>query len=519
MAMMNTTSGRVSRLLRRVAMGAVAVLLAAAMTPALPDWSSSAHAAQNTSASDAKKAPDKLILRSGTVVEGEILEETDSTVRIRVMMSGISAATTYQKSEILEIKRGDAVPAEEEPATSVRADARSSPSPSTRTGAGSAKSDKKDVDPGAAKLYVATLKGRFGVDVSETPLRDLFADVDRTFNDLVDGVGASSGRKIVDPSMRQNHIVVLKVDMFSQPGYGSIFRAKELAPIVMDEITLKGRRVVFWVDHASGGAAFFPWVSPEIYFTEDGVLGGIGDLDEFTSGDHMVDEKLIGAFLGAAEGFAIKGGYGEHLPAMRAMIRRQNWLAVRFEGGRPVYLTRLPTAADGEGWQILSDSGEGDYKDTSTTSGNDTFVLEAEWATKLGIARGTADTIDDLAFALGVHRSYTELDNIRGPKVFEDWTRRIDDAIALVNPNELPGVPVGRLWREFAEIQVGGNYQERRRDRGRKLNILQQIRAMATRFAEVFDTDGAWRAQLDVMIAQLRLEAEQDARANRAGGN
>jgi hypothetical protein len=505
-------TGRLGMLIRGVVAGAVALTVASLATPVWPGAASQARAAE-TKADD--KPLDQIILKSGTVVRGEILEETASTIRIRVVVAGISAPTTYQKSEILEIKRAAAATPE-----TPKPDAGAEPKAMTTTSTPAKPAEAKpDVDPNAAQLYIANLKGRFGVDVSETPLKQLFEDVDKTFNDLVPGVGAEAGRKVVDPSVRQNHIVVLKCAMDSPPGFSTIFRTEQLAPIVIDEIVLKGRRVIFWVERAGGGAAFLPWVSSEIYFTEDGKLGGIAELDEFSSGDHMVDEKLISAFLGHAEGFAIKGGYGDHLPALRAMIRRQNWLAVRFEGGRPVYLTRLPTADDGEGWQILSDSGEGEYKDESAIGGNDSFVLDAEWAVKLGIAKGTADSVDDLAFALGVNRSYVQLEDARGSRIFADWKKRIDDTVDLIFPEEQPGRPLGRLWREFNEIRVTGDYPQRKRDRGRKLQILRNIRALVGQYSEVFDTDGNTRARLDVMIAELQLEAEQDARANRSSGS
>lgn len=504
-----------TRTLWRSFVAAIALSAAALVAP-VAEWS---PAPAPAFAAMEGKPLDRLILKSGKIIEGEILEETESTIRIRVVVAGISAPTTYQKSEILEIKRAgaateaDAKPATEEdkPAPAATAATRSTPSTSLRTGKTDPK--KPEVDSGTPQLYVVELKGSFGVDISETPLRQLFEDVDRVFKDLVPGVGAEAGRMVVDPAVRQNHIVVMKVNMVAPSGFNTIFRAEELAPIVMSQIVEKGRRIVFWVEHASGGAAFLPWVSPEMYFSPEGLLGGIAELDEFSSGDHMVDEKLIGAFLGAAEGFAIKGGYTEHLPVLRAMIRKQNWLCVRFEGGRPQYFTSQPT--DGDGWQILSDSGEGDFKDKSALGGNDIFSLDADWAMKLGIAKGIVDSVDDLAFALGIHRDYVELTDTRGTRIFDDWKSRIESTTDLILAQEQPGRPLGRLWREFNGIQVTGDYPERRRQRGRKLALLRQIRGLVAQYAEVFDTDETWRAQLDVMISRLQLEAEQDARANR----
>lgn len=489
----------------------LALVAALAACAGLSWWAPVAAAESKESSESPAKALDRLILTSGRVVEGEILEETATEVTIRVVVAGISAPTTFRKSEIMEMTRGavEAPAQQEKPATRTpRADRRSD--------ARSVTEEPKASDR-AAKLFVVELKGRWGVDVSETPLKRVFEEADRAFDDLVPGAG-SAASTVVDPAKRDQNIVVLKMDTLSRPGFNTLFRAEELLPIVYNEMTHKGRRVVFWVETAGGGAAFLPWVSPEIYFTNDGRLGGIGNLDEFNVGDNMVKEKLIGAFLGAAEGFAIKGGYVDHLDAIRAMIRQQNWLAVRFEGGRPVYLNRQPTANDGDGWTILSDSGEGEFKDTSAIRGNDIFILEAEWAMKLGIAKGIADTVDDLAFALGVQRDYIELKNNRGQRAATEWNERLEAAIRAVNNSEDTGYPVGHLWREFGEIQVGGDFSERRRNRGRQLNLLRQIRSLVGQYAEVLDPEGGWRAEIDVMIAQLQMQAEQDARAQRQGG-
>lgn len=482
---------------------AVALTVGAAMVCAFPGPS---PVRADETASQSASTLDRVIMKNGKVIEGEILEETDTTIHMKVIVAGISAPTTFKKSDILDIKRG-AAPATGEGATP--------PKGGAATTLASAKTDASDeVRPNAARLYVAELKGNWGFDVSQTPLRRIFDDADRTFGDLIDG---PSGRKVVDPEKRQKNIIVFKMNCASEGGYNSVFRAEELLPIVYGEMADKGRRVVFWVELAGGGAAFLPWVSPEMYFTSEGKMGGIGNLDAFNVGDNMVKEKLVGAFLGHAEGFAIKGGYADHLDVLRAMIRQQNWLAVRFEGGRPQYLTREPKAEDGEGWVVLSDNGEGANKDEKVLEVNDILILEADWAMKIGVAKGIADSVDDLAFALGVHRDYIHLEDAKGQRILDGWSDQLDNAIRMVNPEERPGLPLGRLWREFNEIQVQGEYTDRRRERGRKINLLRQIRSIITQFAEVGDPDGTWRAQIDVMLAQLQLEAEQDARQNRGG--
>ncbi len=503
---------------------AASALLLATLAGTVPLGASARAESGAKDASQNNAAPDQIVLKSGQVLRCRILEETDTFVKVVVVVGAISSPTTYLKSEILEIKRGVAAPAPAAAPGPLASKTGISTSP--RAPGADVKEPPAAIDPGATQLYIVTLKGRFGFDISETPLTKIFEDADRTFNDLVSGTGADEGRQVVDPAARDKHIVVLKLDTSSQPGFSSIFRTEELAPIVKEQIFDKHRRVAFWIEEAGGGAAFLPWISEEIYFTSEGVLGGIGDLDKFSSGDKMVDEKLISAFLGHAEGFAIKGGYADHIPVLRAMIRAQNWLCVRFEGGKPVYLTRQPTESDGDAWLILSDSGKKEGESSGGGMSGDggdggsgklaTYTMTAEWADKLGISDGIADSEDDLAFRMGIQRNYVVLKDVRGQKVVDDWKKNIDTAVKMINPEERPGLPLGTLWREYNDLAgQQGDADQTRRALGKRLQLIRQIRDVVTRYAEVFDPKGGWRAELDVEIERRRKELEDFNRGQR----
>lgn len=509
------------RLANRFGNAGLAALLAAGLMVASPLSLRPAHAETNKTdkskdaSKDQPKAKDQIILKSGRTVEGYVIEENAREVKVRVVVSGIEAVTTYAKTDILEVKRGvvevkatiskDAQPADDKKAED----------------SGSATKDEDaaaEEDPDQTRLYYVNVKGRFGFDISTTPLQQVFDEADKYFKDTVDGMGEMSGQTVVDPAKRDRNIVVLKLDTVAQTGFGSVFQAEDIGPVVENQIVNRGRRVVFWVKTAGGGSAFMPFISPEIFFTSDGKLGGIGDLDEHETGDHMVDEKLIGAFMGHAQGFTIKGGYGDHVPALNAMLRKHFWLFVKFEGGKPIYLQRELKESDGDGWTMLSDDGEGDNEDKEFLRGNDLFVLEPDWAEKLGISKGVADTIDDLAFRLGVHRNYKAIEgkDNKGQKALETWKDGIEQARLDILPGNQQSPP-GRLWVKLSEIKVDGDFAERRQARGQRIAILNQIRAIVTRYAEVFDKQGGFRAQIDTMLAQERMQAEQDARANRRG--
>lgn len=476
----------------------LAALVIGAFSIALPPAATAQQSAQ-ASSEEAKRTLDQVILSSGTVIEGEILEETDTTVRIMVIRGSIKAPATYQKSDIFEIKRG---------AVEVGAAPTPERKPAVVRPQRNASVRETAADENAAQLYVMTLEEIFGVHSSQTPLREAFEEADRFFGDL-----DSSGQ--VYPELRDRNIVVIKLDTETDPrrGFDGIWRTEDISPVVEDQLIRKQRRVVFWIEKANGGAAFLPWISPEIYFMSDGEMGGIGSLGDFNMGDEMVNEKQISLRLGHAEGFAIKGGYDEIGAAIiRAMARQQNWLCVKWVGGRPVFLEAEPPEAEKNEWIVLTDDGIGKNKDEFAYKGNDVLRLNADMAFKLGVSRGTADTIDELAFELGVSHNYVEVKDNRASKVLERWKDQIDRAIADINGRD------GRLMVEFAEINVAGDYNDRRRLRGRQLRLLEQIRSTYGRFAEVLDPAGTARADIDVQIAQIRQQAEEDARNNRRRG-
>ncbi len=468
----------------------------------------------------ANPAPDRVVLRSGKIVDGLILEETDTQITMTVVMSGISAKATFPKSDILEIKRGNNA----KPAGEVVASKSVEVKPVKKKGdkkGDEKKADESSVDeddPTLTRLYVVTLKGRFGFDIAKTTLVNVFEEADKELGDAVEGSGIMEGKTVIDPAKRDRNIIVLKLETGSD-GRADVFLAEDLVPVVKEQIVDRGRRVIFWIDRATGSAAVFPFVSPDIYFTPEGRLGGIADLDEFDVGDHLVNEKQISLRIGHAEGFLIKGGYGDHIPALRAMLRKQEWLFVRFEGGKPIYLNREPEEKDGPDWTMLSDDGDGDNKDEAVLIGNDMFLLEPDWAEKLGISDGTAETIDDLAFRLGVQRNYKAMEKNKAQKAADAWKTGIDEAIKNVNPRETEERRLGKLWREFNEVPAGSDFEERKKGRGRKTTLLRQIRAIVTKYAEVFDANGGWRSELDVSLSRLAQEAEADARENRSQNN
>ncbi|MEO1128105.1 MAG: hypothetical protein AAFX05_00185 [Planctomycetota bacterium] len=450
---------------------------------------------------------DRLIFLNGRVVDGELLEETATEYVFRVHYGNMPPVETrYRKTEVLELQLDAVAPAEDGDAIRIldndddNDDAR------------------KERNPNAALIYLVELEGSFGSDISDTPLREMFEDVDRVFGDIVSqplGGGAMTG--VVDPAKRDKHIVVIKLNCEADPrlGFDGIFRAEQLGPIIEEQTQTKGRRIVFWIDRAFDGAAFLPWLSREIYFTTDGAMGFSQDLEDFDSGDDMVDEKLISARFGHAHGFALDGGYVLGPEIINAMARRSYWLAYRMVGGEPELMQRKPTADEQRaGWVVLTDSGDGEYKDEeleAVRNFNDRLILGSDLAYKLGVSKGICDSEADIAHALRVHRNYEFVDH-RGQRIFEEWSDSIENALRQISQSQqTPGM----LWEEFNRIRVDGSYNDRKRARGRQMNILRQIRSIVKRFEEVWDPSGNFQSNLSLQIEQIKKAQELDKAAQR----
>ena len=469
-------------------------------------WTARPVVAENTEAAGATQ--DVLVLDSGMEVRGKIIEETATEIVMNVTFRGISTRTTYLKSEVLEIKRDVPASNPSKPASFVDDDDEDA-------------DDKEDskarpawFNDETAQLYVAELKGFMGRDITETPFNELFEDVDRQFDDLVQVPGSDEYQ--VRPDRRDKNIVVIKMDCTTdlRRGFDGLFTAEQLAPTIKRE-KRKGRRIVFWVENAGGGAAFLAFMSPEIYMTRDGWMGGVGTLDDFDIGDTLVNEKQISLRLGHAEGLALEGGYGEvGVKIVRAMARKQFWFAAKPVGGEFEVILEDPREnpeLHGGGWTILSDDGDGDNKDDKDAlRGNDVLVLEADWAAKLGMSQGIADDVDELQFALGLDDNYWELPDTRAEKILEGWMEEIENVIRQINPGD-NGRPRGDLWDKFDDVPKYA--KSAAQGLGQQIRILRQIHSLVGRYAEVFDPSGGWRGQLELQIEELRQQAERNRRS------
>ncbi|HHN77165.1 MAG TPA: hypothetical protein ENK11_00620 [Phycisphaerales bacterium] len=430
------------------------------------------------------QALDQIILRNGKVIEGRILHESADEVEMEVIVGTLRASTTYPKADILKIIRAGNTPEADESA-------------GPRSDTDNERAD--DADEGddtpmlsastdAPSVYLIKLEGKFGRDISPTPVRQAVEAARKAQPDFLivylNNDWSTLGGEL--PSDVQGNFDLFMV-------------AEKIIPIFMNEIDLtfeKQPTLVFWVRNAMGGAAFLPFVADEIYMHPEGRIGGIGTLEQLFegTGDEVVRQKQRSLRLGMAQGVAIAGGYDYRL--ITAMARK-SYVACYDNRGN-IY-ERMP---ENPGEIVLTDDGEGDNADTMqqliTGEGDDVLTITPEVGLKLGVSRGTAADLDELLDHLGILRNHIMLKG-RSTEIVENWKKSVTRA-----ERKIP-----RLWREYNEVQVGGTPREQRQALGRQISILQEIQGLYRKYGEAFNpfSEGVPQMnQIDMMIEQLKIQ-------------
>lgn len=428
---------------------------------------------------------DKVLFKDGRSVRGEILEETETSVKMRVSVHGITTVTVYDKRDILSITRGV-----EDPSAESADDA---------DGPIMASEDRRPVlgDAGARSVYVIKLEGTFGVDISQTPFEKALIDA-RKHNASVVIIELENAWRINESQERKD----------DDAKFDELFRAEDLHEAYRQQMRewLKEHgtqpRVVFWVKRAMGGAAFLPLISPDIYFSSDAKMGGIGNLSYLlgSTGDEVVRQKQYSLRMGHAEGVAIEGGYPIEL--VHAMAQSDRVFSYRMVNGEPVFVEDYPDPSRGE--VLLTDDGIDDNEDTiqalARGEGNDVLTLNARLAQTLRVSDGTVDSIDDLLFALGLGRTGVVIEG-GSDRITKGWSRGVVSAERQLR----------KMWEEADEIQVAGDYKERTRARGQRRRIYEKMIGIIRKYGESLKFRSYPReAQLLQLIEQIKLQQLAD---------
>lgn len=471
-------------------LAATAALLAMGSV-ALPAWaqakSSDTTNAQTSKADTTKPGAtqDVLIFRNGNTLTGTIVSMNDKTVRFRSVVSGIPFETDYARDQISDIKRG--VPAASAPAaapeatkpaltpaTAALGPAGNAPSASANPATAPKTSDVVIPDDGRTRIYWIDLEGKFGQDISETPLRSAVEDARKNGADVL-VIYLNNQWSFNDEDERSE-----KPDVSQTAEFDELFRAEKMMPALTDEIAAEWDtqpKIIFWVRRAMGGLAFMPLISDQNYFTSDGKLGGVGNLSTMMKdrGHERVVAKQVSLRLQHAVGWARKGGYSE--PLVRALTMPEFVLTVKLVNGQPQFFERYPESPDEE---LLTDDGKEVNADSLEAivrgEGNDVLTLNARTAKLINLSQGTVDTRDELLAATGYDREGVVIEG-RSKKIMKDWSDGLDRAKKQLRT----------MLEEFREIRVEGDRQQRIRARGSMINKIEQIKGLLRRYLEAWD--------------------------------
>lgn len=460
-------------------MGVAGLALTAAPASAAMSASSERFVAQPTH---------EILLTTGQTVKVEIVEENDNEIKTVLWVGNLSAPKTYERSEIISIT-----------------ELSQSPEDMTANAGTYDRADKQDAEipANATRVFVMNLDGRFGWDISKTPVEEAMMKA-RDMNAEVIIVKCNNNWKRYAGFDEERYDDEGSVQQFST--------AQEIAKVFSDEMRAEWDnppQVVFWVERAMSGLAFLPLIKEDIYFTSDGRLGGVGNLEGLFDGvgDTGPQKKQESLRRGRMEGMAIEGGHDFRL--VRAMVEKSYVLSYKIENGKAVL---MEGEAPGD-WILITDDGEGANADTDVemarNMGNDSLTLDADLAYKLGFSKGTADNLDDLFFEMGIEDRAYLLDD-------KDENGQSDAA-----ERELDRWSEGivRAQRKLARLQYDiGNVQVRqmRNDpdgskarnaaRGQQKRLISEAIRLLNQYGEVLDPGYGTRNQLELMKQQLENE-------------
>ncbi len=320
--------------------GGMWVAFAMAAGVLLPSW-------------NAAYAIDRITLKDGTVVEGEITRELDGYYFIKTSIGGIEQTANYGPSQVSKVERNAGAKANPsgEAATS---DA--SPSiPVTTPVAPPVSSGRKVPKAAVITLGGGGEKDMVGIFITAEALRRAIPMLEQELGNDRSGV------------------VVVRI----HSGGGMVSEIAKVSDILHNEYK-KRFRTVAWIENAISAAAMSPLCIEEIYFTTEGRYGGCV---AFRTLDSPVEGIGLQELLVMAEKFSDRGHYDRKI--MRSM-QIQDPLSASVDANGDVHFFADLTSGD-----II------------VNRQKEILTLNAVTAAKIKFSKGTADSLDELTKLMG----------------------------------------------------------------------------------------------------------------------
>lgn len=306
-------------------------------------------------------AADTITLTNGEVIEGEIVEETDEYVVIRVVAGGIERTVWRVRSEIESIVReGEADGrTESSPEQPARPQPEQRPSSQPRDAG-----QQSDIPDGATRVaFLRTSNAGEGKDM---------------VGPYLNGQALSRAADILRelPENERPDIVVLEIDS----GGGAVAELDDIINAIQNDLK-KDFRVVAWIRYAISGAAFTAMNAEEIVFMSSGQLGGNVAYIRTSSGTQADRGDFLDVMI----------EYGRRVARNGRIDPKVMWAMQKF--------MTLSADIDEDGRVTWYDDDRGEYM---VSPQDKILTLNALDAVKFKIAKGIADNKNELMDVLGV---------------------------------------------------------------------------------------------------------------------
>lgn len=307
---------------------------------------------------------DKLHLKDGRVLDGEVTKETDSFIYFRIIVGGIEQEQLFARNDIKKIERDEEAKKPADPApvpapatTAVTKTPVTKPAPAPAPAPGQApaeeahdpKEETKAPDDDAVKVTFITLEDEVGKLLNADALEESF------------NIAMDKG----DPD-----IIVLVIDS----GGGALLEVQPLSDVIHEKMK-KEVRVVGWIRSAISAASLTIFNCEEIYMMTEGHVGGTVAFVQDGGGAKAAQGAALEQVLRLGEMISIRGGYDPLI--MEAM---QHWMV-------------LSADIDANGVVTWHRGDKGEYM---VNPKDRILTLDAPDSVKFGVAKGIADTKDDL---------------------------------------------------------------------------------------------------------------------------
>jgi hypothetical protein len=448
-----------------------------------------------------------ITLKDGKTTTGEIVEITKEGYRVRVKRGIGTAVEAFTRDVIVSITKSggeDAPkPTESGRPTLGPAGGASGGVSGSSARAGASTTGDATKDDGKPVVYVIPLTGRMRFDISSTPMRRVVEDAKKIQPDVIvlsvnmDFI-VPRGDKVQDQAAS-----AIESDSLANQDLVREIEALFTEQIRDDESWKKKPRFVVWVQRALGSPAMLVFPFREIYFHSSGRLGGVGHLERSNEGEGDIEvlSKWRGIALGRTIGLANKGGHDRRL--IEAMMRGDYKLSYSMVGGQPKFFENTT-----EGDFVLTNGGEppDTMQEIIDLTGKNTLTLSADLALKLGMSKGSADTLAQVLDLAGLPREYRLVDD-SAAKILRGWRTAVGKAQA----------DAIKLWREFQELPMGGpTPSARNQQRSRAIGMLNRISSLLAQYGESFSPRGmpaspvAWDSNIKLTIDRLQKQMRDD---------